>query len=310
MKAGRFAQALAVGIAALGLAGIGTMGQVVIGEIAWAGTAASAQDEWIELRNVSDSEVDLTGWALQIGDGTIPLGEVAGATLEVRRASIEPGGFFLLERTDDTTVSDVEADLIYKGGLSNGGEDVLLIDAEEEVVDQVLAAEEGWPGGAGSDGVPSYASMERFDAASGDADWGTNPGEEFANGLDADGNPLNGTPRQENGTVRLAAVVPRVDVLAPAEGTVSGRVVVEWAAVDPDGDDAALPVSVILSQNETTSAEAPGETLVENLANTGSFVWDTTTFADGTYYVFVLVRDADGYATTSRSGAIDVVNGG
>jgi len=31
-------------------------------------------------------------------------------------------GFYLLERTDDTTVSDIGADQIYTGGLNNNGE--------------------------------------------------------------------------------------------------------------------------------------------------------------------------------------------
>ena len=40
-------------------------GKVIINEIAWAGTAASVDDEWIELRNVGGEPVDLTGWTLR-----------------------------------------------------------------------------------------------------------------------------------------------------------------------------------------------------------------------------------------------------
>ena len=39
--------------------------------MAWAGTAADANDEWIELYNAGDTDVDLTGWALYEGDTRI-----------------------------------------------------------------------------------------------------------------------------------------------------------------------------------------------------------------------------------------------
>ncbi len=309
MKRRRIATCLMVGIVAVGLVAIGASAKVLISEVAWAGTAASAQDEWIELLNVGDTAVDLTGWTLRIDGSVIHFDEATDATLEIRRTTIEPGGFFLLERTDDTVVSDVEADLIYKGSLSNGGEDLFLVDGEGEIVDQILAAEPGWPGGLGRGEAIPYATMERFHPPFDGLTWGTNAGTSASTGLDADGSPLNGTPRATNSTVELAASAPRVEVTAPTDGTVSGPVVVEWSAIDPDGDDAALRLSIILSREETTSADAPGETLAENLANTGSFAWDSTRCEDGTYYVFVVAEDADGHRVAERSGAIEVRNG-
>ena len=43
---------------------------VVISEIAWMGTTASDDDEWIELYNNTGSSIDLTGWILRATDGT------------------------------------------------------------------------------------------------------------------------------------------------------------------------------------------------------------------------------------------------
>jgi len=40
-------------------------GRIIISEIAWAGTAADPRDEWIELRNLGTTSVDLTGWTLR-----------------------------------------------------------------------------------------------------------------------------------------------------------------------------------------------------------------------------------------------------
>ena len=40
---------------------------VVINEVAWAGTSASASDEWLELYNSGAADIDLTGWTLSDG---------------------------------------------------------------------------------------------------------------------------------------------------------------------------------------------------------------------------------------------------
>lgn len=86
----------------------------VINELAWAGTEASPSDEWIELYNPSDSPIDLTGWTLTFGKTVIDLGSGTNTV-------IPAGGYFLLERSDDNTISDIAADLIYTGSLSNSG---------------------------------------------------------------------------------------------------------------------------------------------------------------------------------------------
>lgn len=132
---------------------------VEITEIAWSGTAASWADEWIELRNPTEEEVDLTGWSLSWEDVRIPLGKVTKSTVEVNSSVIGPGEVFLLERTDNDTVSSVKADLIFKGSLSNSGEKIVLKDDKGDEV-EVVDATEGWPAGTSSDGEPGYASME------------------------------------------------------------------------------------------------------------------------------------------------------
>lgn len=71
---------------------------LIISEVAWSGTAASGADEWIELHNRSHLSVDVNGWVLNGGELEI---ELSG--------SVAPYGFFLLERTDDDTVSDIPA---------------------------------------------------------------------------------------------------------------------------------------------------------------------------------------------------------
>jgi len=176
---------------------------IVINEVAWSGTPASYADEWIELYNTTDVEVDLSGWTLTWGEGdvTIYFSEAKGNTKEIRRFTIPAHGFYLLERTDDNTISDIEADLIYKGALDNAGELLILKDAEGNLIDTANIDGAEWPAGTGRDGEPPYASMERIDPFSRDSadNWGTNDGV-HRNGYDAAGNPINGTPGELNST--------------------------------------------------------------------------------------------------------------
>ncbi len=159
---------------------------VVVNEVAWIGTAASTSDEWIELKNNTGREIDLRGWTLKASDGT-PSIALSGTLLAE--------GFYLLERTDDTTVSDIVANQIYTGTLADAGETLILRDASGATVDTANGDGGPWPAGA----TAGRATMERVNPAAPDRDsnWRTNDGTK-TNGKDANGNPLTGTPKEEN----------------------------------------------------------------------------------------------------------------
>src|SRR3989344_5328494 len=114
--------------------------QVVINEIAWMGsnnggtTNQNANDEWIELHNSGTENVDLSGWFLNADDGSPSI---------ILEGVINVGEFFLLERSDDNSVSSVSADLIYTGVLSNSGE-ILRIKDEEGVIIDIVDGTEYW----------------------------------------------------------------------------------------------------------------------------------------------------------------------
>jgi hypothetical protein len=153
---------------------------VLINELAWAGTLASSSDEWIELHNPGDVPIDLEGWILSDKDDIhIPLTGIIPAR-----------GYFLLERTDDSTIANLSADLIYNGTLSNQGETLWLTDPSGVEVDSANGNGGEWPAGKAS----TRASMERH---TGSAGWGTFAGH-HGNGLDARGNPIQGTPGNKN----------------------------------------------------------------------------------------------------------------
>lgn len=146
---------------------------VIINEAAWMGTTNSANDEWIELYNNTDVEIDLSGWGLY---------EEGGKTLvEPLIGIIGAKSYYLIERTDDNTVPDIEASQSPTGwggyGLNNNGEHLQLLDNSSNIIDEVDCSG-GWFTGIGK---PEYKTMERINSLVGGSDpqnWQTsqNPG--------------------------------------------------------------------------------------------------------------------------------------
>ncbi|MBI3671686.1 lamin tail domain-containing protein [Candidatus Azambacteria bacterium] len=120
---------------------------MVINEVAWMGTSVSANNEWMELYNTSSSAVDLTGWTLEATDGS-PKIALTG--------NVASGGYFLLERTDDSAVPSIQADQIYSGALSNSGEILILRDAQGLEVDRVDGSN-NWAGIGGDNNTKQTA---------------------------------------------------------------------------------------------------------------------------------------------------------
>ena len=227
---------------------------VVINEVAWSGTAASSSDEWLELFNPGDTAVDLTGWTLTDG------GDVNVAL----HGTLPAGGFYLLERTDDSTVSDIAADLIYSGGLSNSGEALLLRNPAGEVVDTANGDGGAWPAGTG---VPAYASMERIDPHTPDTDanWASNDGI-TRNGHDANGNPINGTPRQANS----ASQPPATPTVTPSATPTLTPTVTLTSTLTPTPIPSATPTPTVTATATLTVTVTPSSTTTPSPTSTPS----------------------------------------
>jgi len=229
-------------IAAAG-GGLGECEQrVIISEVAWSGTDADPDHEWIELRNLEDEPVDLAGWALRSRrklplseeDGlwkAIPLsGEIAAhltdSGVEFRPDEDQPGAwwvfwepdwrddFFLIERETDEPVLHIGADLIYGeelpldriADLDDLGDVIELVDPSGCIVDTANAdtpERDGWIAGA----LVPAATMERSDPSDFDLDenWHTNLGL-VRTEIDAWGNLIHGTPKRENSPILSEAV--------------------------------------------------------------------------------------------------------
>jgi len=101
-------------------------GDVVINEVAWMGTTGGTANEWIELYNTTGSSISFTSWTLKAADNT-PSVTLSG--------SIGAYGYYLLERTDDNTIPGLTADKIYTGAMTDTGEQLVLRDASNNVID-------------------------------------------------------------------------------------------------------------------------------------------------------------------------------
>jgi len=197
------------------------MGDVVINEIAWAGTAASTADEWLELYNNSFQYINLDGGFITSTQGlNLPL-----------KGVLAPQSYFLIERTDDNTVSDISADMVasFGRGLSNEG-DTLFLSFQGQLLDTANVAGGAWSGGKAS---PNYLSLERRAPTLPDApdSWGSN-NIVIRNGMDAQGQPINGTPKQANSLASAPLPTP-----TPPPLMLISEVVYDGATVSTEGDE-------------------------------------------------------------------------
>ncbi|MCD6412283.1 lamin tail domain-containing protein, partial [bacterium] len=122
--------------------------EIIFNEIAWMGTKISSQNEWIELKNLTSKEINLSGYQLQSKDGKIKI-----VFPEIK---LPPFGLLLLERSDDSTLPQIKADLIYKGIIKNSNEALFLFDKNCQLEDKV-EANPFWPAGDND----SKRTMER-----------------------------------------------------------------------------------------------------------------------------------------------------
>jgi hypothetical protein len=162
--------------------------EIVINEIAWAGTEASYSDEWIELYNNSSSTVDLMDWTLRSEDD--------GPNIVFSTSTIINGNdYFLIERTGEET-TDVPGDYIgsFSNGLKNTGEKIELRNASSTLID-IVDFSSGWI----SEEEIIFISMERIDSATNSTleNWQNN-NIITRNGRDAQNNRINGTPKSKN----------------------------------------------------------------------------------------------------------------
>jgi hypothetical protein len=221
--------------------------EIVINEIAWMGTSATnSENEWIELYNNTDSDIDLAGWKIsKNGNDFI---EISTSTIKsMATSTIRAKNYYLLERTDDTTINDIYANLIYTGSLGNYGEKLELRDNNEVLIDAVDCSKEWFAGTAN----PAYVSMERINSlatGTGKDNWGNNNQVMWDNwkGKDADGKRIYGTPSSDNS-------------ISKSETRISGEVL-DYSTLPLSGSPYVVTNTLFVPTEKTLIIE-PGVTL-------------------------------------------------
>ena len=103
---------------------------IIISEVAWMGSTASANHEWIELQNTGSASVEVTGWTIS-----------DGMNLTIQLTGTIPGsGYAVVERTSDASAPGT-ALLFYSGALVNTGATLTLKRADSSIEDQVAGGE-------------------------------------------------------------------------------------------------------------------------------------------------------------------------
>jgi hypothetical protein len=144
-----------------------------INEIAWMGTEKAASDEWLELYNNADYGINLNGWSLK-AENSFQIG---------LKGTIPAKGFYLLERSDDQTLPDIPADLIFKGSLANKGQKISLYNKTGDLIDEADCSQGWFSGDNASKQTMERISPEKDGSSAGS--WQTSV-------------PLGGTPKLQN----------------------------------------------------------------------------------------------------------------
>ncbi len=139
-------------------------GSVVINEIMWGGSSEHELDTWIELRNTTNEEIDLTGWKL---DGSGP----SFHELELEGV-IPANGYYLITHFEPdhdqpnekaAILDSIEADLVDDAlHLAQNGEQLTLKDVLDNEIDKTPMA--------GPNPTPGWAAGEEGSNASGSTD--------------------------------------------------------------------------------------------------------------------------------------------
>ncbi|MFH1783383.1 MAG: lamin tail domain-containing protein [bacterium] len=202
-------------------------GDVVINELMWMGSDASSYDEWIELKNTTDADIDISGFnitRLSNDSETLMLEVPAGNIIPVQ-------GFFLISNYDDSDSRsnlDINPDLVESSlSLANSKLQVKLYDSGWDSGGVLIdTADDGQGDPLAGDNTLKY-SMERRDppgegsfssnwqTASDSVNWKT-------------GSPEKGTPKSAN-SIDMSPPAAISDLEA-SRGENYGEVVLTWTA--------------------------------------------------------------------------------
>lgn len=228
---------------------------VVINELAWAGSTQSSNDEWIELKNLTDAEIDVGGWELTKNAGEEAL------MLVIPPAMVLPAsGYFIISNYGaDESALAIEPTVVDTGvTLSNSQLQIKLYAGDWSTPENLIdTAGDGGAPAAGDN--TTKASMERDDDLVG---WhmamvSTN----FDEGL-AD----LGTPGTNNSQIVLP---PNITSISPTMAETDG--VLEVESIVGDGFSMEPAPTVLLKLGTASIAATNIQVATPELIDAGEF---------------------------------------
>ena len=134
----------------------GAPGSVVVNEIMWMGSQGNSADELVELRNMTNTSIDISGWVItDVGSGAADITIPAGKT-------IPANGFFIVSNdTEVGSVMSITPDYVVNLSMNNGGEQLVLMNSVAVTIDTADNDGDDWFAGANPGGQTAKSSMER-----------------------------------------------------------------------------------------------------------------------------------------------------
>ncbi len=284
-------------------------GELILNEVAWGGTSADVNDEWIELFNTTREELYLSGVTLKSSDDGISL---------PLHGVLPPRGYLVLSRAHADGTHAVSGpthilELAFGEGLDDAGEELKLLYAttssdgvSTEITIDNLAYCLNW---CGMGGIGTSMERWRSDRPTGDyvGNWSTDS-VGFDRGADSLGDIIGGTPGARNGSnylLSLGNTIAANLVLSAEDGgyIINGRKVTLTA-----GNTLTLdPGVVIKSQTSGNSLLNLRGVLLANGTAEKPVIF-TTTWDDR--FAGDLLGDGDPSVvdTTVRAGGLDFYN--
>ena len=134
-----------------------TMPKVIINEVMWSGTSQSLEDQWIELYNTTNEDINIGKWKIEY------LRDINKPPIMIPANKVIPAnGYFVISNysnESENSMLNIEVDMSNASmnllPINNGN--LILKDTQGNTIDQVLG-ESVWPMGIQS---PTYNSMQR-----------------------------------------------------------------------------------------------------------------------------------------------------
>lgn len=232
--------------------------KILFSEIAWMGSAKSASDEWLELKNNSGRDVPLRGWQILSDNGNLgsthstSSGQASSPQVKIifGTNNFSAGGFYLLERTDDNSAPNVPADEIYSGALSNSGVILGIFNPNCELADEIDASK-SWPAG-------DNAAKKTMERSSLDLSWHTSVN-------------AGGTPKTQNSTAFLTGQTSGGSASSSQSGSASppASSTSQTAATSSDTSNAASSTANAVSTSTSIASTSTSQTPAPAISSNG-----------------------------------------